>query len=149
MNMNLVIFYATVSDDNITSFIYHHNCPQLLGYQYLDYCTLSTRATSKATHCNHKMINRSIGKLHLTCKFLFFNSISGSKRENVLKLKTSHFVLIALDRWTRTVSCPTAQKDNRPPVVVNDVAFLSTSGLVMSDVTLMSTLNRINNFFHH
>ena len=46
-----------------------------------------------------------------------------------IQTETSRFVLIALDRWTRMVSCPTAQKDDNPPVVVNDLPFLSTLSL--------------------
>ena len=67
------------------------------------------------------------------------------------QLKTSRFVLIALDRWTRMVSCLAAQKDESPPpAVVNDVAFLSTSSLVMLDViTFVTISNLIYNSLRH
>ena len=77
------------------------------------------------------MIDRSIGKLYLYMQSLIRKRLLSKdqevRREN--DLKTSRFVLMALDRWTRMVSCLAAQKDGSP-AVFNDVAILSTLSLV-------------------
>ena len=99
------------------------------------------------------MIDRSIGKLYLYMQSLIRKRLLSKdqevRREN--DLKTRRFVLMALDRWTRMVSCLAAQKDESPPpAVVNDVAFLSTSSLVMLDViTFLTTSNLIYNSLCH
>ena len=72
------------------------------------------------------MINLYFRKLHLRTIQTTSLDQERLKAWKWSKLKTSRFVLIALDRWTRMVSCLTAQKDDHPPAVVNDVPFLST-----------------------